>query len=414
MGGIAVAVRESAESSVEKHRVMIARQPITTPNLGVYGYALLWRVPGGGPGAVSPTEATAQILSTAVLDMGLESLVGNRKAAIGVTRSFLDIITDVQLNPRQIILDLQDGSVIDRAGLDRLEELRALGYGLSVGGLASLKNPRLLSIANLFRVDTQKVKMPKLGGLLKFLDQYRELSVLALKVETMASFEFHRDLGFDYLQGTFLGKPQDRKAEKLPTSKLSVLHLLAVVNNPETPVEEIERQISPNLSLSFKLLKLVNSSFYGFSTQIDSVKQAVVLLGLYEIRKWTSMLALTVMDDEPPALLEIAILRANLCEKLAEMAGLPKENYFTVGLFSALDLLMKQPIVNLLAQLPLSKAVKEAILEHKGVLGSALSCALAIEDAQWSKIDFMGLGQDDFTDAYRYAIQETSTAMKQV
>ena len=116
----------------------------------------------------------------------------------------------------------------------------------------------------------------------------------------------------------------------------------------------------------------------------------------------------------PPAALEIAILRAKLCELLAKKAGLPKDSYFTVGMFSALDMLMKQPLPSILANLPLNDEVQAAILERKGIMGSALSCALAIENAEWWDIDFADLDYDDLSEVYRESIQWIGQVMRQV
>jgi EAL and modified HD-GYP domain-containing signal transduction protein len=114
------------------------------------------------------------------------------------------------------------------------------------------------------------------------------------------------------------------------------------------------------------------------------------------------------MSDEPIAMIEIALLRARLCEMLAVKAKLPSDGYFTVGMFSALDILMKSPIGHILAKLPLSDDVKSAILEHQGIQGEALSCALAVEKAEWKNFKFRGLNRRDIVDTFRDAVQWTN------
>jgi len=118
------------------------------------------------------------------------------------------------------------------------------------------------------------------------------------------------------------------------------------------------------------------------------------------------------MSDEPAATMEIAVLRAKLCELLAVKAGLKTDSYFTVGMFSALDMLMHQPIESILAKLPLSDAIKDAILHHRGLPGSALACALAIENAEWSEIEFRTLDQEDMLEVYREAVQWTNKIIR--
>ena len=393
---------------------MIARQPIYNSRMGVFGYELLFRSPGGSNNGLKPTEATAQVLATTILEFGLDRFVHNRKAVINVTRAFIEVIAEVQMPPEQVVLDIPDNILIDADLVAKLKELQSMGYNLSIGGLANLKDRRLLPLANIFRVDVQRINASQLGALIKFLRCYKNLALQALKIETMEEYRSYCDQGFDYLQGYFLSRPRVYVSRNLPAHKLVILQLLAAVQNSETPIEELEQQITRNVSLSYKLIRLVNAPFFGVAQEIDSIKRAIVLLGRDEIRKWVSLLAVSGMSDEPAAIMEIAILRAKMCELLAQRAGLPKDSYFTVGMFSALDILMNQPIKSILMRLPLSEAIKVAILERQGILGNALSCVLAIENAQWSEIDFENLGHKELLEVYYQAIQWTESMIRQL
>lgn len=392
---------------------MVARQPIYNSRMGVFGYELLFRSPTGNNNGLQPTEATSQVLASTILDFGLEKFVHNRKAVINVTRAFIEVIQDVQLPAEQIVLDIPPNIAPDAKMAAKLKELRSLGYSISLSGLVHLKNPMLLPLADIFQIDVRKVNTSLVVALVKFLRRYDNLSLQALKIETLEEYRSYCDLGFDYLQGYFLSKPRVYVSRDLSGNKLAILHLLATIHNIETPIEELENQITRDVSLSYKLLKLVNAPFYGVPREVESIKRAIVLLGRDEIRKWTSLLALGGMSDEPVALMELAMLRAKICELLAQKANLPKDSYFTVGMFSALDVLMKQPIKSILTKLPLNEEINQAILEHQGTMGEALVCAMAIENTQWSEIGFMDLSHNDITDVYRNAVQWTDNVLQQ-
>jgi len=409
---MSVASAKQAQRPVTDQQIMVARQPIYNDRMGVFGYELLFRSPEGNSNGPNLTKATAQVLASTVLDYRLDKFVHNRKAVINVTRAFIEVIQDVQLPPEQVILDLPTNMAADEKLITKLKEIKRLGYGLSVNGLANLKQPQLLSLADIFQIDVQKMNVDILDKVIKHLRRYQGLSLQALKIETLEECQSYRKKGFQYFQGYFLGRPRVYVSRSLSGNRLAILQLLATIHNMDTPIEELEEQITSDVSLSYKLLKLVNAPFFGVPQEVDSIKRAIVLLGRDEIRKWISLLALGGMSDEPVALMEISILRARICELLAEKAGLPKDSYFTVGMFSALDLLMKQPIEHILARLPLSEAVKSAILDGEGVMGNALVCAKAIENAQWEKMRFAELDQNELTEVYRQSVEWAGEVMK--
>ena len=408
-----IAAEQSRQPSSEQE-VMVARQPIYNSSMGVFGYELLFRSAGGVNKALKPTEATAQVIASTILEFGLEKFVHNRNVVINVTPAFIEVISEIQLPAEKVILDIPDNLIAGEKLVATLEQLRSKGYRLSIGGLSNLKDQHLLPLANIFRIDVQQVNVNQLDTLIKLLRRFDNLALQALKIETMEEYRSYRDKGFEYLQGFFLGRPRVYVSRDLSASKLAILQLLTMVNNLDTPIEELEQQITRDVSLSYKLIKLVNAPFFGVAREVDSIKQAIVLLGRDEIRKWVSLLALGGMNDEPAAVMEIGVFRAKMCELLAERAGLPKDSYFTVGMFSALDILMRQPIKNILSKLPLSEAVKGAILERRGTMGKALACALAIENAQWSQIEFANLEYKDLSEVYCQAVQWTDNMIGQL
>ncbi len=390
---------------------MIARQPIYNSKMGVFGYELIYCPPSDDNGP-KPNKATAQVIVSAILEFGLDQFVNHRMAVINVTRAFLDVMPEVQLSPEQVILNIPDNLVVDAKLPAILKGLRSQGYGISIGGLANLKDRRLLPLATIFRLEVQIFNASQLDALTTFLRNYKNLSLLALSIESLDEYRDYCAKDIEYLHGRFLSKPRIYATSDFPTNKLALLRLLTSIHNLDTPTEDLEQLIANDVSLSFQLLKLVNSPFFGIATKIDSIKQAVVLLGRDEIRKWVSLLALSGMSGEPDAIVEIAALRAKLCELLAKKAGLHGDSYFTVGMFSALDLLMKQPLETVLGKLPLCEEVKAAILGRQGMLGEALSCALAFENTDWSKIYFANLSHDDISQVQREAMQWSDDIMR--
>jgi len=404
-------MKASEQQPVERvsgDALMIARQPIYNYQMGVYGYELLFRPSGPNSSDVSAAGATAHVLTSAILSSGLDQLVYNCKAVINVTRAFIDVMPEVQLPADQLILDIPDNIRVDDALIDSLKDLKRIGYGLSVGGFATLREDRLLAIADDFRVDVHKMPVDQLDRLTDHLRRWKNLSLRALKIQTLDEYDTYQQRGYDYFQGYFLGRPRTHEVRDLSPSRIAIMEVLAAVHNIEASIEDLEEKIVRDVSLSFKLLKLINSPFFGVPSKVDSIKRAVVLLGRSEIRNLVSLLALSGPADQPRAMIEIALLRAKTCEILGKHANVSPEALFTVGMFSALDILMKQPINKVVARLPLSDDIRQAITEREGIMGEALTCALAIEQARWSDIQFADLDEDDLLGVSVEAVRWTN------
>ena len=175
-----------------------------------------------------------------------------------------------------------------------------------------------------------------------------------------------------------------------------MLNLLAVLQNSDSDIEEIEEAIGFDVSISYKILKLINSAFFNLTREIESIRQAIVIIGRNHLRSWASMMAMASLDDRPSEVIHIAMVRAKMCELLAEQVGQDQvEMFFTVGLFSALDILMEREILELIEPLPLSKEVVDALLHRKGVLGEALNCVLAYEKSDFDNVAFRDLESND-------------------
>jgi EAL and modified HD-GYP domain-containing signal transduction protein len=272
----------------------------------------------------------------------------------------------------------------------------------------------VLPLASIFRIDVHQVDEQQLDSIVKTLRKHKHLSLQALKIETLEEFRFYRDKGFDYLQGYFLSKPRAYSARDLPANKLAALHMLAELYKADIDFPQIQELIERDVALSFKLLKLINSSYFNVPHKVDSIKRAIVMLGMREVRNWASLIAIGSTSDNPVAMMEIALLRAKLCELVAIKAKYPPTAFFTVGMFSALDLIMLQPIDDIIRQLPLDDEVTTAILEREGVLGEALSCALAVEGAQWKDMRFGPLNRKQIVDAFKQAIQWTNEVVNKI
>jgi EAL and modified HD-GYP domain-containing signal transduction protein len=392
--------------------IFIGRQPIYNENLGVWAYELLFRSQDYSIEDIGENAATAEVVINSFFEIGIEKLVDSRRVAINASERLLQEVDTLPIPPTKVILEIPSTIEFSLELFDALKKLSAMGFTIALDDCVDKSNLQpLVPLANIIKVDVRRINGYRGGSYLRKLKKLKK-PLLALKVESLTEYETYRDLGFSYFQGYFLSRPRTLRAVKLSESKLSVINLIRAIYDRDTDNPEIIRLISADITLSYKLLKLINSPLFGLRTNIDSIKQAVVLLGRKILRTWVSMLALSTIDDRPAEITMIAMTRAKMCELLAEKSGLSsKESFFTVGIFSALNLLMDAPLDRVVESLPLSDSVRRALLDKEGRMGEALYCTLAYEHSNWKHISFQGLSTRQVIESYLKAVEWANRVM---
>jgi len=386
--------------------VFIGRQPIFDRELKVVGYELLYRG-GDVENALfsDPNHATSVVLSNTFLEMGLERLVDDKLAFINLTRAFLLGEYPLPMRHDRLVLEVLEDIVIDAELIQALEHLSAQGFKLALDDVVDPDAvANILHLAQIVKVDLMQTDFNTLP---EHVTRYQthQVELLAEKVETQAEFEQCKSLGFDYFQGYFLCRPSVLKEKKISGLKMVMLSLLSKLQSPEIEFAEIEDIIRQDVTLSYKLLRLINSAFYTTRSEIKSIRQALTLLGLSQIRAWVSLLLLSESDNKPQELIKTAMIRGKMCEHLAGVIRDARPDvYFTVGLFSVLEALMDLPLKDILAQISLAEDINLALLEQRGELGQALSCVLAYEQGQWEEVHFHGLQPESIIDCYLQAL----------
>lgn len=394
----------------------VGRQPIYNVKLECYGYELLFRSSATNSanfGSINADSATSITLMNVFIEIGIKNLIGNAYAFINLTESFLLNEDSLPISPDHVVLEILEDVPINDALISAVQRLKKSGFIIALDDY--IYNPShkvLIEMADIIKIDIMQLSRAELIEHVDILKKYKA-KLLAEKIETMDEYDHCVDLGFDYFQGYFLGKPRVIQGEGLPTNKMAILNLLAILHNPESDILQLEQAISVDVTLSYKMLKLINSAFFNFSQKIDSIKDVIVILGRKKLASWASVMVMASMDNRPLEMIRMAMLRAKMCELLADKKNLsPMDSYFTVGLFSALDILMERKLSELIAPLPLSNDIVDALLKYQGRLGEALACTLAYEVSDFETAQFMDLTPRDILDAKLASIAWTNEVVQ--
>ena len=368
---------------------LLARQPIFDGNMKVVAYELLCR--NSDLKFIASTDgdaASSQVLLNAFTELSIEQVVGAHKAFVNFTRTLID--SPPPFNRQKLVIEILEGQQVDAAMLHSLKQLREQGYTIALDDFELDENSKnLIAYADIIKLDVLSLSPEKLRYHIEYLKPFN-ITLIAEKVETYEMFEQCKALGFDLFQGYFLAKPRVITGKKISENKQSVLQLLSALHDQNVPIEKIERMIARDTLLSFKLLRLVNSAAFGMSRNVESLRQAIMLLGLNKLRNWVNLLALSNLSGKPHELSVAALTRARMCEMIAtkmKQRNSP-DAYFTVGLLSTLDAFLDSPLEELLKSLSLSESLNNAMLSHAGPEGMVLQIVQAHEQGHWQDIDW--------------------------
>jgi len=383
--------------------VFVGRQPIFTSDLEIHAYELLFRsnVNDTTADVIDGELATSQILVNTFLEIGSKSIVGDKPAFVNLTKKFILGDHILNIDHEKIVIEILEDVEVDLALVNRIQELSSKGYVIALDDfIYHDKFEILLSCIDIIKIDILPMSNVEISNTVNRLKSYG-VKLLAEKIESIDEYNFCKSLGFDYYQGYFLSKPSIIRGQRVPTSHMNVLNLLQQLYQEDVNLAAIEESICKDLSLSYRLLKNINSSYYGIESKIKSVNHALVLLGIDKVRQWATLIAMTRINDKPGDLIANSLTRAKMAEELAIKTDIENtKSFFTAGLFSNLDVIISIPMESLLDEMPLSDSIKAAILYGEGDIGAAVQCAIHYENFRWEKIGAYPLPMSAIVSSY--------------
>jgi len=368
--------------------IFVGRQPIYNRKLEVVGYELLYRSSLHNQAQfLDGDQATGEVILNAFLELGLENISGRYPAFINLSRSFLVGDKPLPFSHKRVVLEVLENIEPDAMVIESLRRLAQNGYIIALDDFVYRPELEpLAELAHIIKVDVLGVDPDALTERVGQLKRHKA-RLLAEKVESHDEFERCKQLGFDYFQGYFFCKPNIVRGRSRPVNRLVLMNLLAELQRPETDINKLEKLVAQDAALTYRLLRYVNSPCVAIRRKVESLRRALVIIGANTIKNWITLILFTRLDDKPRELMVTALVRARMCELLGAAHrhdGL--DRFFTVGLLSAMDALMDQPMEDVLNELPLVEEVKAALRTRDGHLGHVLEQVLLYEWGAWDKL----------------------------
>ncbi|OUS05203.1 hypothetical protein A9Q90_06865 [Gammaproteobacteria bacterium 54_18_T64] len=356
--------------------IYVGRQSIYDRDFNVAAYELLYRSDSRNFVDIDDQSmATAALLSNVFTNIGFDDLVGDKPAFINMPREFLVGSYPIPEINSSIVVEILEHVEPDEEVIDALLILKKRGYTLALDDYIfdPLHEP-FLKIVDIIKLDVADIGIEQVRKKISRLKRY-DVKLLAEKVETQHEVEQCMAMGFDFFQGYYFSRPKIISGKKISANQIAVVELAAQLREKDVDVDSLFDTISRDVTLSYKILRYVNSAMYSFEREITSINEALTILGLDTLARLVHVVMAGSFSQDNGDVLESALVRALMCEALAPELCQKQERgtYFMVGLFSRLDALLGIPLADALKELPLGDTVKLALLDGSGELGEVLT-----------------------------------------
>lgn len=399
----------------------IARQPIFDKTMKVYGYELLFR---SGEESVSYGGSTAENSTATVLgglfELGLEKIVGSRRAFINFDYNFLLSDTIELIDPEILVIEVLENTKADKTLMDRIKELKKKGYRVALDDFTeNLEVFPLVPLADILKYDIIQTPLNTIKRDVKLALSEKKI-ILAEKIETEEEFEQAKSMGFQLFQGYFFSRPKIvGGVKKRLTTNTIYNRIMTEIHKEEPSFTKLSNIIETDVDMAYKVLKLINQK--KDESDYSSIKRALTRIGLIEMERWVHVLMLQEISSKKPSeLIRLSLVRSKFGELIAESSTFRnrKDEVSLMFLFSVLDTMMDQTMAEALEGVSVSDDIKEVLINKNGPLKPICQIVHYYEMADWEKMNeaaqIIGLEKRKIFMCYLEAIKWASETMKTI
>lgn len=237
----------------------------------------------------------------------------------------------------------------------------------------------------------------------------KQCKVIAYDIDQPLYFDKCKDMIMDYYCGDFLFKPIVNDEIEVAANKLSLLNLIQLLQKEECDLTKIALVIKSDPLLSYQLLRLANSAAFSAGIPITSIDQAIMRLGLINLKNWATVFSMKNISDKPIEVLESGLIRARMAQEVAKKNNhINSQSAYTAGLLSILDCLLNKPMTELIEHITLSEDIHDALIKKEGPLGELLALIIAYESGHWENVPEALINELDLSKLYIDCLQSVS------
>ncbi len=373
--------------------IYVARQPIFTRKRSIFGYELLFRL--GLENAFPNIDgdiATSNVLSNTFFSFELKEILGDKPGLINFTKELLLQKTPLLFPNRHIIIEILEDIEPEEEVIQALQEIHDKGFNIALDDfIYHEKFQPMMNLCKIIKFDLIATPLESLKEIVEDIKNNYEITLLAEKVETYEEFELAKEMGFTLFQGYFFSKPEILTKKDISAGHLVKLKLINEISRPEIDIKKIQSLIKKDISISFKLLKFINSAYFNRPTAINTIKDAVTYLGTDELKKFINVVAVSDLNENKPnELIRTSVIHARMCEQLGSVlkTHFSSDELFTIGLFSSMDAMLDRDMGEILNDIAFSGKIKNALLGKDKAFKKIARLINSYERGEWDNSFF--------------------------
>lgn len=397
--------------------VYLARQPIFDQDNNLYAYELLYRSNGTENlyNGVSGDESTADVFTNAFFGSNVKNVIGNARAFINFTENLLRRGIPKLISPDILVVEVLENQLADNGLLDSVQELRELGYTIALDDFEySNAYSELFQLGDLVKIDfrTSKKSIEETA----YVCRYSNKIMLAEKIETREELEYARKLGCTFMQGYYFAKPSIMSGNSVQPLPVNIMEVMRLMSEPDPEISDVVEILSQDSAMCQRILRLINSVYFGVSNKVSSINQAIIILGLNYLREWVYLMGMQrITNNDSIEAMRFSLLNAKLCRRISQLipeAAPDCESFYLMGLLSMLVYGGDQVLSAALDEFPLTDNIKRGLMRKGGLYSDVFEMTLAQSQADWETLDTLvnkyGLKASDISDLFVECTEEVN------
>lgn len=399
----------------------IVRQPIMDKNNEIFAYEVLYNETSHSH--FSATDAAASTIENFLLQLNNDTFTNGKIVFLTFTPSLILKNVPKIFLPNKLVIQIDDSTVVNPLALKMVQRYKTQGYKIAVNSFDfSARNFALLDNIDIIKLDFTNGSKDSFKNIINVGKSFKK-TIIGCNINSHESFEIAQELGLEYIQGTCVAEKMSSKVFSAGHMQSNFFQLMVAITRDEPEIDEIEEIISRDVTLTFSLIKLVNSAYFALRNQVKSVRQALIILGLGQLKQWIYLLSFKTdaIGELQAEIIKTSFLRASFCTELFDHLTKPpisRSEAYLLGIFSTLDMLMQVPIESVIDELGLSDEIKLALTRHEGVCGLLFDLIIAYEKADWHNISLyaveLGIPINVITQKYFECVESVNATWKSI